>query len=120
MILHPCFVARHAKAAQKGFYIQGRRTFLSPKKSAFFLKSAKYPTFFDSCRPEMVFGYLTGLPAGFIKKISLLNEGWVEIAHFGTNAVLVNGFNNDFIGWGPEDIEFFQRLANNLIFIKKK
>lgn len=36
-----------------------------------------------------------------------------NIAFFRADALAVNGFNNDFVGWGREDSEFVARLFNN-------
>lgn len=123
MVLHPDFIADHKKAAKKGLFVQGSRVVLTESKTQDVLKTAQY-------RPLK--WYEKGLETRFEKRLSAMHVSWLSslllrkekkdqyhgirgcnIAFFREDALAINGFNNDFVGWGREDSEFVARFFNH-------
>lgn len=123
MRLHPEFIADHKNAAKKGVLIQGGRVLLTEEKTAKLLQN---PT---PCKPLK--WYEKGLEKRWEKRLSALHLPWISqwilrkekaqhkgirscnMAFFREDAVAINGFNNDFVGWGREDSEFVARFFSN-------
>lgn len=124
MVLHPEFIADHKKAAKKGLFVQGSRVVLTEAKTAKLLQNV------TAYRPLK--WYEKGLEKRLEKRLSALHLPLVSalilgkekrdsyhairgcnMAFFREDAVAINGFNNDFVGWGREDSEFVARFFNN-------
>ncbi|MGY4674685.1 glycosyltransferase family 2 protein [Ursidibacter arcticus] len=123
MVLHPEFIADHKKAAKKGLFVQGGRVVLTEEKTAKLLQN---PTAYRPLK-----WYEKGLEKRIEKRLSALHLPLVSslflrkekqnlhavrgcnMAFFKEDAVAINGFNNDFVGWGREDSEFVVRFFNN-------
>lgn len=115
VLLHPEFIADHARAAEKGFFVQGSRVMLEEAPTVRGLKEPGYwPSFWGAGvgnRKNLIrspfFARLLARPVEGLKGIRTSNFAvWRE------NCVRVNGFNEDFVGWGREDSEFVTRLLN--------
>ncbi|KAE9530986.1 glycosyltransferase family 2 protein [Testudinibacter aquarius] len=123
MVMHSQFIQDHLKAAKKGIFIQGSRVVLPQPKTAEILKQpTKYPE---------IKWYQKGIEKRLEKRLSACHLPWLNsilhkekrdyykgirgcnMAFFREDALAVNGFNNDFVGWGREDSEFVARLFNN-------
>lgn len=120
MVLHPLFISDHKKASKKGVFVQGGRIILTQKKTAELLKN---PTQY-----RVLKWYESGLEKRFEKRFSVLHIPILtkcilkketisyrgvrscNIAFFRDEALAINGFNNDFVGWGREDSEFVVRF----------
>jgi glycosyltransferase involved in cell wall biosynthesis len=117
MVLHPEFIADHTRLARRGFYTQGVRVLTAPRLTRELLA--------DPLRLPGILG--TGL--GVLRRAYLLRStplsGLVRrvanafIATKGCNQgfwrddlVRVNGFDEDMVGWGPEDKELCARLEH--------
>lgn len=118
MLLSRDFIADHLRVAQKNIFVQGSRVLLSEKKTNELLRDPHF---------ELPRWY----QAGVLKRRSTIRLPWIayRIAHFKTKnlhgirgcncsffrdeALAINGFNNDFVGWGREDSEFVVRFFNN-------
>ena len=99
MVLHPEFVADHLKNAKFGFFIQGSRSLLTEKKTKDVIK-----------RQQLFFNFLSkffSIKENYLKGIKTCN-----MSFFKKDFISVNGFNNEFKGWGREDSEFIVRLLN--------
>lgn len=115
MLLHPDFIADHAWAARPGMFVQGSRVLLNEKASATAMRfESWWPSFFSSgvskrknlIRSRMLSSLLGGANQ-CLKGIRTCNFAlWRE------DFIKVNGFNEDFVGWGREDSEFVTRLFN--------
>lgn len=124
MVLHPKFIADHKKAAKKGVFIQGGRVMLTKEKT---IKLLRNPSL---CRPLK--WYEKGLEKRLEKRLSTLHLPLISsyilrrgsrdphrgvrscnMAMFRDDILAINGFNNDFSGWGREDSEFVARFYNN-------
>jgi len=115
ILLHPEFIADHEAAAKPGFFIQGSRVLLDEKISAETMRvDAFWPSFFRAgignrknlirCR---LLSRLLCIPNNEMRGIRTCN-----FALWRTDIFRVNGFNEDFVGWGREDSELVARLYN--------
>lgn len=121
MILHDEFIRDHHRNAKPGFFIQGSRVLLSEFQTKFILKKRKFFLNFFSFglknRKNAIHSNI--LSSLFSKEvINLRGIKTCNLAFFKKDCIRINGFNNDFIGWGREDSEFALRLIN--IGIKRK
>ncbi len=124
MVLHPEFIADHRRAAKKGLFVQGSRVVLTREKTDHLLA--------ESTRYRVLKWHETGLEQRWKNRLSACRLPWLSAAllkreksgwlhgirgcnmgFFREDALAVNGFNNDFVGWGREDSEFVARLFNN-------
>lgn len=122
MIMHPKFIADHKINAELGVFIQGGRIILPEAKTDEILSQpSQYPRIrwyqkgiekrfekrFSTC-------HIPCLTRLLRKKKSSQHKGirGCNMAFFLKDAIQVNGFNNEFIGWGREDSEFVERLYN--------
>ena len=115
MVLHPEFVADHLKNAKFGFFIQGSRSLLTEKKTKDVI-----------IRHQLVFNFLSSglnnrfnsIHSNFLSKFFSIKENYLKgiktcnMSFFKKDFISVNGFNNEFKGWGREDSEFVVRLLN--------
>jgi glycosyltransferase involved in cell wall biosynthesis len=116
MILHKEFVNDHIKNAKKGYFIQGGRVLIDEKKSKEILSSEQLEFgFFDSGiknRKNTI--HSNFLSSKFSKKQnSHRGIRTCNMSFYKSDCIKVNGFNEDFVGWGREDSEFVQRLYNS-------
>ncbi len=116
ILLGPHFIADHLAAARPGFFVQGSRVLLTAERTAQLLRDG-------SCR---VSPWARGienrkncirsplLSALFSHRRQGLSG--IKTCNFGfwrRDALAVNGFNEDFVGWGREDSEYAARLLNH-------
>ncbi|MFW2136706.1 glycosyltransferase family 2 protein [Chryseobacterium sp. TY4] len=119
LVLHPYFIADHKAFAKKNSFVRASRIYINEELSSEKLKTqnikinpfAKGITnFFSSFRIPLLW-----------KKFETNykntgDERWeihgCNMAFFRDDAIEVNGYNEDFKGWGPEDKEFVARLLN--------
>lgn len=108
---HPCFVADHLRLATHGWFIQGKRMLLAEDVSLEFT----FPGF-AGLLALAVKGRLSGLhhllrvPGFAPEKTGLRGIKTCNFALFRDDLLAVNGFNEDFVGWGREDAELAARL----------
>jgi glycosyltransferase involved in cell wall biosynthesis len=117
MVLHPQFVADHARLARRGYWTQGVRVPADARLTAALLaEPGIIPSALARGLGVLRRIYLLHSPAlselkrhvanGFIA-VKSCNQGiWRD------DLVRVNGFDEDFIGWGPEDKELCARLEH--------
>lgn len=116
MVLHPDFVADHRRLARRGWYAQGVRIALDAGATAALLADPRrlpgplapglgglrraYALHWPALQPAL------RLAANAFVAIKGCNQGfWRD------DLVAVNGFEEAFEGWGPEDKELCARLA---------
>jgi glycosyltransferase involved in cell wall biosynthesis len=121
MILHPKFIQDHINNAEKGCFIQGTRVLLTKGATQGVLK-----------RMSMSFSFFSYgiknrknlIHSNFLSKIFLKKKNYLRgiktcnMSFFKKDCVHINGFNDDFEGWGREDTEFAVRLLNSGIIRK--
>ncbi|MCL2289671.1 MAG: glycosyltransferase family 2 protein [Bacteroidetes bacterium] len=118
MALHPHFIRDHTKNYKPQYFTQGSRVLVSKEVSEQRLCSKNIHFYFFS--------------KGITNRINTLSVSWLSqiitpfygakdhagvrscnLAFWKQDAVAINGFNEDFEGWGREDSEFVVRLLNN-------
>jgi glycosyltransferase involved in cell wall biosynthesis len=117
MLLHPEFIADHLRSARRGWFTQGVRIRADAALTRVLLD--------DPARPLSPFAaglgllrraYLLHSPAGANLARRIAN-GFIAVkacnlAAWRDDLVRVNGFNEAFEGWGPEDKELALRLTH--------
>ena len=121
VILDKDFVKDHVNFSKKGFFSSGSRVLLNKnatddainnKKLCFNIFSRGISNRKNMIRNSIA-SFISSIPNKSIKGIRGCN-----ISFFYEDYLKVNGFNNDFEGWGREDTEFVIRLFN--IGIKRR
>lgn len=118
MILDKNFIKDHVKFAKRGYFSQGSRVLIGKTKSEIILKSKKidfsiYEQDLSNRKNLIKSALLSNLSKGYKKNIKGIKT--CNLAFFKKDCLDINGFNEDFIGWGREDSEFVVRLINNKI-----
>jgi glycosyltransferase involved in cell wall biosynthesis len=109
---HPKFVSDHAALAEKGFWVQGRRCFVG---------ESFVPEFEPGRSPAwqwMLTGKITGAAKGIRWPIPIIRRDTKQRGIIGCNMafwrddlIAVNGFDEDYTGWGTgEDSDIGTRL----------
>ncbi len=117
MLLHPEFIADHARHARRGHFTQGVRVRTNVRLTRRLLDSpGKWPTALSRGTGLLRRAYLLRAPAlaplcrglgNHLVAVKSCNQGfWRD------DLIRVNGFDEDFVGWGPEDKELCARLEN--------
>ena len=109
---HPQFVADHAALAEKDFWVQGRRCFVREEFAPEF-SAETIPAF-----GWMLAGKITGAAKGVRWPISIIRRDTKQRGIIGCNMafwradlVAVNGYDEDYTGWGTgEDSDIGTRL----------
>ena len=117
LILHPKFLHDHLANARRGLFLQGGRVLLGPKVSKKLFEGKLDPTkisiFVSDLQNRKNAWRNTFLSKLFSKTgRSLKGIKGCNFSLFREDIIHVNGFDNDFIGWGREDSEFVIRLFN--------
>ena len=116
IILHPKFVQDHVNNAKVGYFMQGSRVLLSQDITEQIIISNRISFSFFS---KGMKGRKNSIHSNFLSKIFSTKKNYLRgiktcnIAFFRQDFINVNGFNNEFEGWGREDSEFVVRLFNN-------
>jgi glycosyltransferase involved in cell wall biosynthesis len=117
MILHTNFVQDHRCYARTGFFVQGVRAKLSVTGTLDVIKGRDIQIrSFDSRLKSKRYGIRSKLLSRLFSGTRLVNQlsmiQTCNMAFFRSDCLEVNGFNEDFIGWGREDSEFGARLLH--------
>jgi glycosyltransferase involved in cell wall biosynthesis len=121
MILHPEFIRDHIKNSEIGYFIQGTRVLLTEDatKDTFKRMSIIFSFFSHGIKNRKNAFHSDFLSKLFLKKKKYLSGiKSCNMSFFKEDCVNINGFNNDFEGWGREDSEFAVRLLNSGIIRK--
>jgi glycosyltransferase involved in cell wall biosynthesis len=117
MLLHPEFIADHARHARRGFYTQGIRVQTSERLTSGLVAGAsRWPDWWSRGVGLLRRAYLIHSPR-FATLGRRLGNRLVALkscnqAFWRDDLVRVNGFDEDFVGWGPEDKELCARLEH--------
>jgi glycosyltransferase involved in cell wall biosynthesis len=115
VILHPNFIKDHIDKAEKGFFVQGSRALISEDETKKVIKTTEinFSVFSSKMKNRKNAIYSNFLSLLFsTKKNHLRGIKSCNMAFYKKDCVKINGFNNDFEGWGREDTEFVVRLIN--------
>jgi glycosyltransferase involved in cell wall biosynthesis len=116
MVLQRHFIRDHRQMAFKGSFIQGSRVLLPRRYTSqcFETKKIDVPLLEkgiinrkNAIRLPLLSQLLASLPGVSLKGIRGCN-----LSFFRKDCISVNGFNEDFTGWGREDSEFAARMIN--------
>ena len=116
ILLEQHFIADHIRAAKTGFFVQGSRAILDEKATQHALRQKKFSICVcnpgirnrKNCLRSNLFSRLFSFSSKKLTGIKTCN-----FAFWKKDAQAVNGFNEEFLGWGREDSEFTARLLNN-------
>jgi glycosyltransferase involved in cell wall biosynthesis len=116
VILHPKFIQDHIINAEEGYFIQGCRALLSENITSKNLMNKNiYFSFFSTGimnRKNTIHSFL--LSKVFSNKHNNLRGiRSCNMSFYLKDCLNINGFNNEFNGWGREDSEFIVRLMNS-------
>lgn len=119
IVMHPGFISDHLRFARKNSFVRASRIYLSKDLSEDFLSGQRVSVspfhkgvtnFFSAWRIPLLWPFFS---TGYKSKG---DERWeihgCNMAFWRADAVAVNGYNENFKGWGPEDKEFVVRLLN--------
>jgi glycosyltransferase involved in cell wall biosynthesis len=115
-ILHPKFIEDHKKNSKEGYFVQGSRVLVNERNTnqlvsqnqLFLSLLFKISMFRKNSIHSYFFSKIFSTKSNTLKGIKACN-----LAFFRKDFISVNGFNNDFEGWGREDSEFIVRFFNN-------
>jgi len=116
MILHRDFIQDHMRSAEKNHFIQGSRVLLNEHTSIKTLTTKKITIgFFDKGLKNRINAVHNKALSTFFSSTRNTFKGikTCNMSFFREDCVRINGFNEDFIGWGREDSEFAARLFNS-------
>ena len=116
VILHPKFIQDHFNHTEPGYFIQGTRVLLTQNRTRQALNNSRDNFSFLSkgirnrknAIHSIYFSKLLSKKKNYIKGIKTCNMSFYK-----EDCLNINGFNNDFEGWGREDSEFAVRLLNS-------
>jgi glycosyltransferase involved in cell wall biosynthesis len=118
MLLHPEFIADHARMARRGAYTQGVRVHTDARLTRRLIADpVQQPGFWSPGLGLLRRAYLLHSP-GLASITRNLANGFIAIkgcnqGFWREDLVRVNGFNEAIQGWGPEDKELAARLQNS-------
>jgi glycosyltransferase involved in cell wall biosynthesis len=116
VILHSSFLKDHLENAEPGFYVQGSRALLTKKltKKSIDEKKINFSLFTFGVMNKKNSIHSKFLSLIFSNKSNKLNGiKSCNMAFYRQDCININGFNNNFEGWGREDSEFVARLMNS-------
>ena len=115
ILLEKHFVLDHHQFARSGFFVQGTRVLLDKALSEQVVQSGHLSAGFCrhgvENRKNCLRSYFLARLFSF-KSRQLRGVRTCNFAFWRKDAVRVNGFNEEFVGWGREDSEFTVRLMN--------
>ena len=116
IILERHFIQDHLVAARQGFFVQGGRVLLSQRKTGNVLSrnGQGRVSFFDASLSNRKNAIRSRLLSSFFSGEGRGGDGVraCNLAFFKQDALAINGFNEDFQGWGREDSDFACRLIH--------
>ena len=116
MILDSNFIADHIFHAKKHQFIQGSRVLLTEEKTLNLLRKGNISlSFFSkgiSNRKNAIRSRILSKIFSFKSK-NIHGTRGCNMSFFKEDCIAVNGFNNEFEGWGREDSEFVMRFLNS-------
>ena len=115
---HPRFLADHRAMATPGYFVQGHRALIEQKASPWFGLGG-----FAADRRRALFqGQMRGLKHSFRwpfpqRRVrgDVRGVRGCNLAIWRADLVMVNGYNEGFVGWGREDSELAVRLMNSQV-----
>ena len=116
VILHPEFINDHINNTQSCYFVQGSRVLLTQDKTKQALDQQKinFSLLSNGLQNRKNAIHSNSLSRLFSnKKNTLRGIKSCNLGFFKQDFISINGFNNEFEGWGREDSEFIMRLLNS-------
>jgi len=116
IIIEKNFIADHLEAAKKGYFIQGSRVLLNAESTKTGLENKELCSCFSDPGVE---NRKNCIRSNFLSKLFSFSSKRLpgiktcNFAFWREHAERVNGFNEEFTGWGREDSEFTARLFHS-------
>lgn len=117
IVLHKNFIEDHIKFAKRGVWVQGSRVLVSKSRTEQLISDGKTQLKWFQ---KGVKNKLNAMRMPFFSKLYFLKSRrdlestkTCNLAFWKDDAYLVNGFDEDFVGWGREDSEFVARLMHS-------
>ncbi|WP_346237553.1 glycosyltransferase family 2 protein [Niabella insulamsoli] len=120
IILHRHFIKDHKSFAKKNSFVRASRIYINELVSEQMIESGAYKV---SVFSKGISNFFSGLRIPFIRrffehnyKVKGLERYEIHgcnMAYWRADAIEVNGYNEAFEGWGPEDKEFVVRMLNS-------
>jgi glycosyltransferase involved in cell wall biosynthesis len=110
------FIYDHVRFAHTGFFVQGTRVLLNERLANEVLQEQRLLRSFCTKGVENKKNCIrSGFLANIFSFTSKKPQGvrTCNFAFWRKDAIAVNGFNEEFVGWGREDSEFTARLINS-------
>lgn len=115
IIMHQHFIKSHKRSAWNNQFIQGSRVLLQPDITDESLKTRRVSfSFFTpgiTNRFNTIHSWLLSKVLSFYSTKPNRIRG-ANLSFWKQDVIRVNGFNEDFVGWGREDSEFAVRMKN--------
>ncbi|SMO58657.1 glycosyltransferase family 2 protein [Solitalea koreensis] len=117
IIMSPHFIGDHIQFSKKKTFVRASRIYINAELSTELLKTNSIDVsvfkkgvsnFFSGLRIPFLWNYF----ADKYKKHEVIEIHGCNMAFWRKDAIEVNGYDEEFIGWGPEDKEFIMRLTN--------
>lgn len=111
LILDRHFVEDHLSHAKKGFLIAGSRCKITKKKTQEVIQEIEYiPHWYSKGLENRENGLRIPFLSLFFKKRNRVIG--CNMAFFLCDFMAINGYNEDFVGWGHEDLDLKERMKN--------
>lgn len=119
IIIHPRFIEDHFKFAVENTFVRASRIYINEEMSTQMLNAKRYKI---NAFSKGITNFFSSLRIPFLWKhfeTNYKDKGderyeihGCNMAYWRKDAIKVNGYNECFNGWGPEDKEFITRLMN--------
>jgi glycosyltransferase involved in cell wall biosynthesis len=115
VVLDPHFVGDHQRAARRGRFVQGSRALLSEEVTREALALGR--TRFGPATPGLR-NRKNAVRSAWLSRLAsyrsrdIFRVRGANLAFWRDDLLTVNGFNEDFVGWGREDSEFAARMSH--------
>ncbi len=116
ILLERHFILDHCKFARQGYFVQGTRVLLNRDLSEEILRQGGLGPGFCASRVENRKNCYRCSLLAWLFSFRSRRIGGIKTCNFAfwkQNAIAINGFNEEFVGWGREDSEFTVRLLNS-------
>ncbi len=121
-IIQKSFIEDHKKYAKKGVYLYGSRVNILPKyvDAIFESKAISFTIFSNKIKNKTRALHVPFLSRFYKPHINISQKfRGCNVSFWTEDVILVNGYNEDFEGWGREDSDLVIRMGNNGILSKR-
>ncbi|UPR52323.1 glycosyltransferase family 2 protein [Vibrio cyclitrophicus] len=115
MVLSETFIESHKRVAKPNWFVQGGRVLTDEACSREIMENGLIPSAFSKGirnRKNCITNSLLSNWFSYERNNDKATRG-CNMAFWKQDVVNVNGFNQDFVGWGREDSEFVHRMLNS-------